>query len=118
MYVIQDKRAMENGSAVFSLVFRDEANQPVTPKTMKWTLCDQDGAVVNNREDETGLTLEPTTKLLLYGDDLAIFNDTEDGFRVVIFTGTYDSDLGNDIPLVDQFGFYIERLAKSKNPVL
>ena len=50
-----------------------------------------------------------TYNLVLKEDDLALFSDSEDGFRVVTVEGTYDSDYGQNLPLRDQVGFYIEK---------
>jgi hypothetical protein len=63
---------IEESSGCVTIRFRDRDDQPVTPNGANWTLTDEDGAVINSRENI--LISSPATQeeILLQGDDLAI----------------------------------------------
>ena len=75
---------------------------------MTWSLLEPDGTVVNEREDVTVSPAESVT-IVLSGDDLAM-DEAYDVERILLIEGTYDSDLGSDLPLRDQLTFTIEDL--------
>lgn len=101
---IDGEYAVEQSTIFITLAYLDENDNPVTPKTGTWTWTDEDGTPINNREDETISGLSTENTIVLSGDDLAL----SDGFtgisekRFFLFEGTYDSDLGSDLPLKDQ----------------
>ena len=74
----------------------------------KWQLMRTDGTVVNSRTFAAG-TLSSLT-FALTGDDLAIFGDDDNAHRVLSFQATYDSDLGEGLPLKSECKFPINRL--------
>ena len=118
MLIMYENKPMEGGSAVLCISFKDDNKSPIVPLTLSWTLCDALGGIINNRQDEVVDTPASVTKILVYGDDLKLTDAEDDGFRLVLLDGTYDSSLGDGIPLKDQFGFYIERRVISSNPLL
>lgn len=99
--------ATEQSSYKVTVTFYDESGNAVAPDTMTWTLTDEDGSVVNSREDEVITTPSSTENILLQGDDLAI--DGNDPIkRVVTFEGTYTSaEFGAGLPLIDESVFTI-----------
>lgn len=98
----------EKGTAIVSVVFTDETGAVVTPTVAAWQLQRTDGSIVNNRSFD----LCPITgaDIVLSGLDLAIFGISDNGYRIFSVQGTYDSDLGVDLPIPDEFKFKIDRL--------
>jgi hypothetical protein len=86
----------------------DETGAPVVPNDWRWTLLKPNGDIVNGRED---VTLTPAFEMtvLLFADDLAV-EDGETRTRTLLVEGSYDSDLGNDLPLRDSVNFRIKDL--------
>jgi len=95
------EEAMELGSYFITVAFFDENGDAVMPNadTIFWTLTNNSGTVINDREYEpedsaTSITIQ------LEGDDLAVQTNEMKSVlrRRVIVTWEYDSDLGNDKP--------------------
>lgn len=102
-------KPMQEGSAFVTVTFADENDDPVTPNTgtLKWTLTDQRGNVVNER-DQVPVAEGASVTIVLSGDDLA---KTSYGLtRVILLECEYDSSEGNDIPLKVQGSFSIEEV--------
>jgi hypothetical protein len=110
--VITDTKAPEEGTYIVTAKFRDEDGNLVAPKTMNWSLIDEDGSVVNSQEDNSISSPQDTENIVLKGEDLALTDGRSEEARYVVFEGTYDSTLGNDLPLNDQIKFYIVNLKK------
>lgn len=103
------KRAKEKGTFPIVAAFKDEDGDPVTPNSgLTWTLTDQYGAVINDRED-VAITPATSVTVVLQGDDLAL-PDPNRNIRVLTIEGDYDSSLGSELPLKDQVQFEIENL--------
>ncbi len=99
--------AIEGSSFKVTATFYDESGNAVAPATMTWTLTDEDGSVVNSREDVavTDVPLTSEMSILLQGDDLVV-DGNDPVTRIVTFEGTYDSaSFGNGLPLIDQSEF-------------
>ena len=109
---IDGEYAVEKSTYVVTLAFKDEDNDPVTPASGTWTLTDEDGTVINSREDIEISGLSTSNDVVLSGDDLAVSS----GFagvsekRIFTFEGTYNSDLGVGLPLKDQLIFPVYNL--------
>jgi len=89
------------------LTFRDETDQEKAPDSATWTLKDEDGAVVNSREDEEISSPTSEETIVLSGDDLALpagFTGKSEN-RVFIVSAVYDSDDLADAPLIDSLVF-------------
>lgn len=91
--------AIEEGSYFITVSFYNEDDDAVTPNaaTIFWTLVDDNGSVINDRDYEaetsgTSITIE------LGEDDLAIqsWETVSIVQRHLIIQWEYDSDLGND----------------------
>jgi len=109
---IDGEYAVEKSTYVVTLAFKDEDNDPVTPATGTWTLTDEDGTVINSREDEVISSLDTSVDVVLSGDDLAVsagFSGVSEK-RIFTFEGTYNSDLGAGLPLRDQLVFPVFNL--------
>ena len=100
--------AIEEGLIAITAAFLDEDGAAVVPNELTWSLADQDGAVVNGREDEA-ITPAAEVVIVLQGDDLALPEGRSDS-RTLIVEGTYDSDLGSDLPIRDFVTFRVVKL--------
>lgn len=101
-------KVTNEGTAIISISFFDEQvpPQPATPKTMKWSLTNVQGIVINDRYNVDVSPLASTIELVLKGADL----DQNDGFtRIISLNGTYDSTVENDLPLPGQIEFLINK---------
>jgi len=102
------EEAFESSTYVISVSFYNENEEAITPKTFQWSLTETDGSIVNGRSDvaETPAT---TINIVLSGDDLAI-TDNAPTIRLVALEATYDSDLGIDLPLNEDYQFLINNI--------
>lgn len=105
----------ENGSIFFTLVLKDESVPPkeVTPTTLSWTLTDLRGNVINSREDVV-VTPEQETTIILSGDDLEVTEASKFVRRVILFSGTYDSDKQSGLPFTKQIKFKVYKNTKKE----
>lgn len=91
--------AMEEGSYFITVSFYDEDDAAEIPNanTIKWTLTDNKGTIINDRDNEAEASAASIT-IELQGDDLAIqAGETAPVVRrSVIVTWEYDSSLGDD----------------------
>ena len=93
-------KATEEGTYVINIAPEDEDDAAVTPQTGTWTLTDLDGNTINGKENVTISSLSTSMDVVLSGDDLAMSaNDLKTEGRRFLFKGTYNSTLGNNLPL-------------------
>lgn len=101
----------EQGTAKVTIVPTDENGDTLLFSELispQWQLMRLDGTVINNRAfADTALT---ALVFIVSGDDLVIFGDKDDGQRKLSFQATYNSDLGNGLPLKDECLFTIAKL--------
>ena len=110
MSTVLETHATEKSTYVVEVSFFDETNTPASPTAVEWTLTDTNGEVINDREGEAG-DLLPVIKILLSGSDLAITEgETVPAKRILTVEAVYDSDLGTDLPLKEEFIFYVDNL--------
>lgn len=100
--------ASEESTLVINYAFTDEDSVAATPVSATWTLSDCEGAIINNREDVTIASLSTSIDIVVSGDDLAMQSANDDGHRVFLVKGTYNSTLGSGLPFTDQCDFFIE----------
>ena len=98
--------AVERSTFVITAAFTDHAGAAVVPTAMAWTLTDGSGAVVNSRSAVAISPLASTVSIVLSGLDLAL-PSAGDPMRTLTLQGTYDSSLGNGLPLKDEVRFAI-----------
>ena len=103
--------ANEKSTFALELAITDENGDPLTPNTLTWTLTNLAGNVINERAGIEIATPASTVTVVLSGDDLAL-PERAAPLRVVTLEGTYDSDLGNDLPLKEEVQFPIRNLVK------
>lgn len=99
-------KAPENGTYIFVVTFTDEDSVSTIPTALTWSLTDRYGNIINSRED-VSITPAATINIVLSGDDL-LLSKPHDNVRILLIEGTYDSDLGSDLPLRGEAVFEIE----------
>ena len=104
--------AGEESTLVITANFTDENGDEVTPKTGFWTLSDLDGTVINDRTNIVIGSLASEIDVVLSGDDLALQSASDTGRRAFLIKATYDSALGNDLPLNEEVQFDINDFVK------
>lgn len=107
------KQASEDSTYIVNVEVYDDsvpANK-IVPVTLKWTLSDNNGNVVNSRDDVTVVTPTDSNNIVLSGDDLQILDDGATETRIFSVRGTYDSqDFGNDLPFTGSIRFEVKNL--------
>lgn len=99
--------AVEESTYVVTAAFTDEDGTVVTPSSVTWTLTDNRGNIINNR-NAVSATPGTSIDIVLTGDDLAIGTNGEE--RTVTIDATYNSDLGSGLKLKDECTFKIHNL--------
>lgn len=109
--------AVENGTFAITVSFTDEDGNAVVPNSpLTWSLTKSDRVtIVNSREDVQITPPATTVTILLTGDDLAKDAGQLVSWRYLVIEGTYNSTLGNDLPLKDHLRFPIVDIAKVPN---
>ena len=110
---LQDE-AIEKSTFGIQGDFTDEDGDAVTPNedTVKWTLTDDDGTVINDREQEA-VASDSTVVITLSGDDLALYETEQESvtvYRYFLVEYEFDSDLGTDLPGKDECRFTVRNL--------
>jgi len=85
------RKACKGSTYFIKIRVKDEYNTLVSPQTLKWTLKDSDGDLVNNRNKVVVSNPEEENVVSLYGNDLAIDDTIRSTERVFIAEGTYIS---------------------------
>ena len=105
--------ARDKSTYVITCSFYDHTNSPFIPDTIKWSLVDGLGRVVNNREDVVAI---PGTSInvVLWGDDLNADLSKQGRVRQLIVRATYDAVIDGSLflglTLNDATRFEIENL--------
>lgn len=98
----------EQGTALLNVIFKDDENKIIIPKTQNWQLMKLDRSIINERTFANGIFTGD--KVVLSGDDLAIFGDDDTRFRIFAVAATYDSTIGLDLPCNCEIEFVITRM--------
>jgi len=107
---IKLKPATEESTYIATVSFFETTGVAVAPKLVQWTLKDQDGAVVNSREEVNVDVPGDTIVIVLTGDDLAMPDMTKPN-RYLLIEAVYDSVLyGNDLSLREEGKFSVDNL--------
>lgn len=97
-------RAKKDSTYIVTAAFADEEGDSVTPDTVAWTLYDEtDMSTI----DTGSPTPAATINIVLSGTDLAIATGTK-RYLLLKIDATYDSDLGDDLPLVQYVRIVVE----------
>jgi hypothetical protein len=100
-------RAVDKSTYIVTCSFSDENGDAVVPNTLTWTLTDEDGTVINDREDVEVSVPAASYDIVLSGDDLKY---SDSWYRVLTIEATYDSDAGDDLPLRESCKFSVDDL--------
>jgi len=113
MPILINDKANERSTYVLTITFKDEDNDVVIPNasSIKWTLTDSEGNIVNGR-DQVSIVSASTIRIILTGLDLAIGGDLLDTERKLLIEATYDSSLGMNLPLTEEITFSINNFVK------
>ena len=103
-----NKSFPEKGTSLLNIIHKDERGRVVVPKTQNFQLMKLDRSVVNSRTFVNGSFMG--NKVILTGDDLAIFGNDDNRFRIFSVLSTYDSTYGDDLQCVDEVEFVITRI--------
>jgi len=99
-------RAGEESTYFVDADFTDEDDVAVVPNSITWSLRTASGIIVNGRS-AVSVTPAASITIVLFGDDLALNGDSDTRERFVTIEATYNSTLGNNLPLVDEAAFEI-----------
>ena len=101
--------AVERSTYIVIASFKDENGTAVVPATIKWSLTDGAGNIINDRAEVEIETPASSVAIVLYGADLEL--PGVDRKRVVTVKSTYDSaTYGDGLPLRDDAEFIIDNL--------
>ena len=100
--------AIDESTYKLEVTCTDSAGSTVVPGSGTWTMTNEDGDVVNSRED-VELSVATTMTIVLSGDDIAFADGRK---RVITFSITYSSDEGSNLPLREEVWFEITNLVK------
>ena len=106
--------AVENSTYVVQADFFDEDNQSVVPSSIKWSLTDPDGNVINGRDQVVVNTPAATIYIVLSDADLALSTGFAGAseLRHLLIEALYNSARGNDLTLKDSLIFPVRNLVK------
>lgn len=113
--IMTDTIFNEQSTGAIVCAFEDEDGTAITPNRIRWTLTTANGqTVINNREHIDIAVPGASVAIVLQGNDLQIL-EAEVGqqyaARLLTVEAEYDSDLGNNLPLVDEVTFKIKNSA-------
>lgn len=112
MPTVSDNYAIERSTYALTVGFADPDDTPITPTSIKWTLTDADGTVINGRDAVTVSTLASSVNVILSGDDLQIL-PSESARALAVRTFTVEAEYlygAQTLPLNDSIIFYIKNL--------
>ena len=110
---IDDNYAVEESTVKITIAFTDENGDAAEPSSITWTLTDDDGTVINSRQDVVIDSPASSINVALTSDDLA-FQTGETGdyeWRKFLVEWVYSSDLGGGLSGKDELRFAVYNLA-------
>ncbi len=113
LIVLKDK-VDEESVLPLALTFKDEDGAVMTPTSVKWSLSEADGTIVNGRTDVT--LSGPPYNLVLSGDDTALQEADDNLERRLTVRAVYTSDYGSGLKLNREIQFYIQPLVNVPTP--
>lgn len=95
---------LDGSTKVVAVSFFDEALVAMTPITVKWSLYDEDGIIVNSRSNVSVIPA-PVANIILSGNDVVFVSPTSQ--RILVVEVTYTGTYGSGLPLKDYFKFTV-----------
>jgi len=97
--VTQYNQEAEGGTYILQLAFTDETGAAATPTSATVTLTDEQGAIVNSRDDVAISPLAANTYVVLNGNDL-LLTGGQQAVRTGTIKAAYNSaTYGSNLPL-------------------
>ncbi|HUW12750.1 MAG TPA: hypothetical protein VM537_23690 [Anaerolineae bacterium] len=93
--------ATEDSTYLVIASFTDESESAVVPNSITWSLADKDGTTINARSAVAVAVPAASINILLSGDDLEAAGSEATSLLLTV-NAVYDSDLGEDLPLIAQ----------------
>ena len=98
--------ANERGTYIIKVDFEDEEGTGVTPDSIKWTLTDAKGNLINSRSSVAVVTPATSVNILLSSNDLAVSN-RRNTRRKLLIHAVADLAAGNNKDIYDEAEFEI-----------
>lgn len=110
MPVALSVHAKEESTYIVTATFTDENGVAVVPVSIKWTLTDTAGIVINGKLDVVVPVPAASVDILLQGLDLAILvtDISSNPTRIITVEATYNSALGLGLPLHGDAEFVVD----------
>ncbi len=111
---ISEDYGVEKSHLGIEVAFTDENDAEVIPDSITWTLTNEAGdTVINERENVAVSSPAATITITLYGDDLQIDSGFTGEFqnRKLTISAVVDTDIGDNLPLIDSLTFPVKNLA-------
>jgi hypothetical protein len=109
--IVLNTKAKERSTYGLSLTFKDSSEEIIDPINIiscRWSLRDKHSGDIINGRNKVSLNVDENPKdLYLWGKDLALFASTNTS-RIVTVEATYNSDEGDNLPLIEEVEFPIE----------
>lgn len=102
------KMAEEKGTLALLVVVTDENGTAVTPLSLRWTLSDRDGTIINNRNQVVVGVPASSQTIYLAGNDLQIIDQTKQQEWRLFTVQTDMGDLAK--PQHIEKGFWVKNL--------
>jgi hypothetical protein len=99
--------AIEGSTYIVTSSFFDETGAAEIPTAIKWSLRDENGAIVNSKS-AVSVTPASTITIILSGADLAYTSNQSK--RVLTIEAVYTSTLGAGLPIKDEYDIPIRNL--------
>jgi len=94
----------------FTFAFKDEDGNGMTPNSIAWTLTDESGTVIHERDD-VEVTPDTSVDVVLNGDDTALQEgEIYLGKRIFILKIKYNSDAGTGLEAYKDIRFVVDNL--------
>lgn len=105
-----DDHANKESTFTITADFTDEDGAALTPNDdITWSLYDEAGQPVNSLEDVALTPPASSVEITLQGADLAIQDaDAQSEARYLVIACTYNSTVGDDLPLRSWCKFYVD----------
>ena len=84
------------------------SGETVVPTSLKWTLTDNSGNVINSRKGVVMISPADPTPILLYGADLGIAGTESEVERVLLIEATYNEPGYTGLPYNKEYRFMVK----------
>lgn len=116
MSILLSVEAIEASSYQVDIAIKDENGDPVIPATLKWSLMDRYGAVINSRSSVDITPLAANVSIILTPDDLTLDPGYTFEERSLVLEGTYVSPDDGTTRTLPATEFLIRVRAVTKRP--